>query len=177
MTEQHEHNNAPQTAHDAVADEVARAQEIENYAKQAGFADIDFLPDDEPVQTATSEGSSGLAVDSAEVAKDLLNTYEALIKNLVHEDFNVSQAQKDNTATALVPMIEKYGGAAAGLFGEYKDEALAALAVGNLTFSTIKQVKALKQQDAITAQAEKPAEPAQAENEPEQVENGNTESD
>jgi hypothetical protein len=61
-----------------------------------------------------------------------------------HPKFAIDEEKKEHTAKTLAPVVRKYGGSALSVFGDYKAEVLAALAVGSLTFGSIKQIKHLK---------------------------------
>ncbi|RJE76355.1 hypothetical protein BGP78_13175 [Pseudoalteromonas sp. MSK9-3] len=57
-------------------------------------------------------------------------------------------AKKAQGAKRLTPIIQKYAPAALEMFGNYKDEVLAALSFGSFTFGAVKQIKSLKAEDA-----------------------------
>jgi hypothetical protein len=81
-----------------------------------------------------------------------LNSLEKMLQKHGHEDFSLDQEKKDEGIESLSPMLQKYAPQAIDLLGQYKGEFMAMLFVGSLSYSSVKQLKALKANDARLAQ-------------------------
>ncbi|PCH95665.1 MAG: hypothetical protein COB83_08080 [Gammaproteobacteria bacterium] len=73
--------------------------------------------------------------------------YEELLQEHGHEKFTITDKKKEIGARRLQPVIQKYAPQALGLLGQYKSEVMAALWVGSLAYSSVKQLKTLKALD------------------------------
>lgn len=125
---------------------------------------LDFDPETEINLGATSQDEAlgqvqGVLISdegAAATVADGLNMVEHLVKEHCHPEFEISESSKKMGQSNLKPLIQKYAPAAIGLFGSYKDEIMGAFFLGSLVFSSVKQIKALKQRDAMLAKAGEP---------------------
>ncbi|MCF7355072.1 hypothetical protein [Vibrio phage vB_VruC_PG21] len=119
--------------------------------------EADFLKSLESESTATTGTEPNNANDDLETkaatgtALMLINTAEAMTKQLAHPAFKWQDAEKQNTAEAIAPAIVKNGGQMPEWLEPYKEEVFALLAVGVLAFGGYMQVKQLKQLDEAQA--------------------------
>lgn len=140
-------------------EELQRDAEAAAMAKALGIEEGDEEPDFDPTMAAnlTPEQEAQML----QGAKDLLQTpegaetaaigaldwYEELLQEHGHERFTLADKKKVRGAKRLTPVIQKYAPEALGLFGQYKNEVMAALFVGSLAYGSVKQIKALKAED------------------------------
>lgn len=162
-------------------DEINRDNEVLAMAKELGIDDGDFDPqaagvEDEKPLSEDEQQKQIVALAQTEegslfFASEALNTYETLMQQFGHPKFAIDETQKEQTAKTIAPVVRKYGGSALNAFSDYKAEVLAAIAVGSLTFGSIKQIKQLKAFDKakeVKSEEEKPSsEPKQPETAPE----------
>ncbi|MCC5516674.1 hypothetical protein BCT65_006305 [Vibrio splendidus] len=78
----------------------------------------------------------------------LLNTVEAITKQMAHPAFALGDAEKQATAEAVAPALAKNGGQLPEWLEPYKEEMIALFAVGSLAFGGYMQVKQLRELEA-----------------------------
>lgn len=88
----------------------------------------------------TQEGAEMAAIGG-------IDWYEEILQEHGHERFTISDKKKARGAKRLTPVIQKYAPEMLGLFGQYKNEVMAALFVGSMAYGSVKQIKALKAED------------------------------
>lgn len=76
-----------------------------------------------------------------------IDWYEEILQEHGHERFTISDKKKVRGAKRLTPVIQKYAPEMLGLFGQYKNEVMAALFIGSMAYGSVKQIKALKAED------------------------------
>ncbi|MEZ7276045.1 hypothetical protein [Pseudoalteromonas sp. 68 DY56-GL68] len=165
---------AQQAERDAEMNAAARSLDGDFDPANAGIAD------EAPQAKSETEQLSELLQDdggSLLVVTDLITTYEALLQQFGHHKFKIEDERKAHTAERVAPVVKKYGHSLSGAFGDYKEELIAALAVGGLVHGSIKQIKELKAIDAAkevkpteTANDAANSDSAEAESEPEHKE-------
>lgn len=138
----------------SIEDEINRDNEVLAMARELGIDDGDFDPqaagvkDEKPLSEEEQQQQVAELAQTEEgslfFASEAISTYETLMQQFGHPKFAIDDAQKEQTAKTIAPVVRKYGGSALSTFGDYKAEVLAALAVGSLTFGSIKQIKQLK---------------------------------
>jgi hypothetical protein len=140
------------TLRDAEAEAMAQALgmgELED-GQEADF-DPETIQNLSPEQEAqVLKGTQDMlqTVEGAEMAAiGAINWYEELLQEHGHERFTISDKKKSNGAKRLTPVIQKYAPEMLGLFGQYKNEVMAALFVGSMTYGSVKQIRALKAED------------------------------
>jgi len=138
-------------------EQVMRDAEAEAMAQALGMGEIedeqeaDFDPATQnltPEQEAQAlQGTQDMlqTAEGAEMAAiGAINWYEELLQEHGHERFIMSDKKKVRGAKRLTPVIQKYAPEMLGLFGQYKNEVMAALFVGSMAYGSVKQIKALK---------------------------------
>lgn len=149
-----------QTQNEAIRDEQA----IEMAKELAGETEEDFDPaaafvgmTPEQEREAIRGGQELLASrEGAEFAAiEAINVYEEAVQDYGHADFVIPDKKKENGVKRLSPVIQKYAPQLLGLLGEWKHEILAGTWTGSLAFTSVKQVKALRAEDARAAKAAK----------------------
>ena len=140
-------------------EELQRDAEAAAMAKALGIEEGEEEPDFDPAMAANLtpeqeaqmlQGTKDLlqTPEGAEMAAiGALNWYEELLQEHGHERFTMGDKKKERGAKRLTPVIQKYAPEALGLFGQYKNEVMAALFVGSLAYGSVKQIKALKAED------------------------------
>lgn len=105
-----------------------------------------------PEQEAAAMQATKDLLESAEgaefAATGAIEYYEELLQEHCHERFAISPKKKENGVKRLTPVVQKYAPQALSLLGNYKNEIMAALWVGSLAYGSVKQIKALKLEDA-----------------------------
>ncbi len=165
---------AQQAERDAEMNAAARSLDGDFDPTNAGIAD------EAPQAKSESEQMQELMKDDAGsqyAAGEMVNTFEMLLQQFGHHKFKIDDERKAQTAVQIAPVIKKYGDSIGGALGDYKEEMFAALAIGSLAFSSIKEIKQLKAIDAAkevkpteTANDAANSDSAEAENEPEHKE-------
>ena len=139
-------------------EELQRDAEAAEMAKALGIEEGDQEPDFDPEQAVLTPEQEAEALkqtteflqtaQGAEMAAiGALDWYEELLQEHGHERFTLADKKKVRGAKRLTPVIQKYAPEALGLFGQYKNEVMAALFVGSLAYGSVKQIKALKAED------------------------------
>ena len=140
-------------------EELQRDAEAAAMAKALGIEEGEEEPDFDPTMAANLtpeqeaqmlQGTKDLlqTPEGAEMAAiGALDWYEELLQEHGHERFTMGDKKKERGAKRLTPVIQKYAPEALGLFGQYKNEVMAALFVGSLAYGSVKQIKALKAED------------------------------
>jgi hypothetical protein len=140
-------------------EEIQRDAQAAKMAAELGLDDAELDPDFDPSQAVnmspeqeaqvlqqtqdmlqTSEGAQMAAIGA-------IDWYEELLQEHGHEKYTISDKKKVRGTKRLTPVIQKYAPEILGLFGQYKNEVMAALFVGSLTYGSVKQIKALKAED------------------------------
>lgn len=153
-TEQQDTQQPEPTEEERIRDAQAAAM-----ARELGMEDGDDEQDFDPEQMQNlSPEQEAIALkqtqdmlqtaEGAEMAAiGALDWYEELLQEHGHERFTLADKKKERGAKRLTPVIQKYAPQALGLFGQYKNEVMAALFVGSLAYGSVKQIKALKAED------------------------------
>lgn len=124
--------------------------------------EVPTYSEDEAAFIASLESDSATFTDDAtEAASDtldmqgatatalmLLNTVEAITKQMAHPAFSLGDAEKQATAEAVAPALAKNGGQLPEWLEPYKEEMIALFAVGSLAFGGYMQVKQLRELEA-----------------------------
>ncbi len=138
------------------ASQAERDRIAAQMAKEMGDDESeDFDPSNIPEMTPEQEQAALQATqdmletpEGAEFAAvSVVTYYEELLQEHGHEKFTISDKKKEIGAKRLQPVIQKYAPQALGLLGQYKGEVMAALWVGSLAYSSVKQLKTLKALD------------------------------
>lgn len=138
-------------------EELQRDAQAAAMAKELGIEedDSDFDPDQAPNLTPEQEAAALKQTtdflqtsQGAEMAAiGALDWYEELLQEHGHERFTLADKKKVHGAKRLTPVIQKYAPEMLGLFGQYKNEVMAAMFVGSMAYGSVKQIKALKAED------------------------------
>ena len=177
-TTEHEELTAEQLQAQQDAEQMARDAEAARLASSLGADETeeDFDPtgamdnmSPEQEQAAMVAAQEMLTTpEGAEMAASgAIDWYEELVQEHGHERFTIPPKKKEIGAKRLTPVVQKYAPQVLGLFGQYKNEIMAALWVGSMAYGSVKQVRALKAQDLA---AKKQAEAASQDAVPEQQE-------
>jgi hypothetical protein len=142
-------------------EEIARDVDANNFAKALGGNDdmADFTPEAQltPEQAQEALDELGLAAQDKEVATMMaasaLEQIETGIQAFAHPRFELDEKRHQKGTEALAPMIQKYAPAGLKLFGQYKDELMAAWFLSTFIIGSAREIKRLKIEDAIAAKA------------------------
>lgn len=160
-----------------VESNTARDDEVLAMARELGIDDGDFDPKAAGVEDEAQMSEEEQLKQISEMAQTTegsiifaskgIDVYESLIQGFGNRNFKIGKEEKEDVANNVAPVIKKYGGSGVSLFGEYKDEVLAAFAVGMLVHGSIRQVKELnkidKAKDITEPKEDVPAQPEQPE--------------
>jgi len=156
-----------QQAHDAQLNRDKIAAEMEKEMGEDENAEFDpsSIPEMTPEQEQAALAATQDLLETPEgaefAATGVIDYYEELLQEHGHEKFTITSKKKELGAKRLQPVIQKYAPQALGLLGQYKAEVMAALWVGSLAYSSVKQLKTLKAID-ITKQAANDSESAES---------------
>ena len=140
-------------------EEIARDAQAAKMAQELGLEDGELDDDFDPTQAVnlTPEQEAQMlkgtqdmlqTPEGAEMAAIAgIDWYEEILQEHGHERFTISDKKKARGAKRLTPVIQKYAPDMLGLFGQYKNEVMAALFVGSMAYGSVKQIKALKADD------------------------------
>jgi hypothetical protein len=142
-------------------EEIARDVDANNFAKALGGNDdmADFTPEAQltPEQEQEALDELGLAAQDKEVAtmmaSSALEQIETSIQAFAHPRFELDEKRHQKGTEALAPMIQKYAPAGLKLFGQYKDELMAAWFLSTFIIGSAREIKRLKIEDEIAAKA------------------------
>jgi hypothetical protein len=142
-----------------MAKELSRDEKVDDAEDFDPTAAVEALT---PEQEAAAMQATQDLLESAEgaefAATGAIDYYEELIQEHCHERFAISPKKKENGVKRLTPVVQKYAPQALSLLGNYKNEIMAALWVGSLAYGSVKQIKALKGEDAKNNPPEEGAE-------------------
>jgi len=159
LTPEQQTEDVNQSERDRIASQMAK--------EMSGDENEEFDPTNIPEMSPEEEQAALEATqdmletpEGAEFAAiGVIDYYEELLQEHGHEKFTITDKKKEIGAKRLQPVIQKYAPQALGLLGQYKSEVMAALWVGSLAYSSVKQLKTLKAQDkAVKASSENPSE-------------------
>ncbi len=92
--------------------------------------------------------------EGAEYAvSESIDWLEETLQEHGHKDFKIADKKKEVGLNRLSPVVQKYAPEMLGLLGQYKKEFFAALWLGTLSYSSVKEIKSLKKRDAIALKA------------------------
>lgn len=153
----------------AMAEELAAADQAQNLDIDPDFdpmAAIDGMTP-EAQKAALNQVKDVLITDEGALAtgRDGLDMIESLLQDHGHAGFTLTDAKKEQGAKRLKPIIQKYAPAALDMLGSYKDEIMAAVFFGSLTYSSVKQIKQLRALDEKQVKSEQAHEQTQTDTE------------
>jgi hypothetical protein len=134
---------------DATDEEKFRDEQAKSMAADLEEEDKPVLTNQEQEAAAIEETKAMLSSDEGAqmAALGAINWYEKILQKQGNKRFKIADDKKEDGVESLVPMIKKYAPNALGLFGQYKDEVMAAMFVGSMAYGSVKQIKALNAED------------------------------
>ena len=171
-TTEHEELTAEQLQAQQDAEQIARDAEAARLASSLGADETEedfdptaavdnMTPEQEQAAMAAAQEMLTTPEGAEMAASGAIDWYEEVIQEHGHEKFAIPAKKKEIGAKRLTPVVQKYAPQVLGLFGQFKNEIMAALWVGSMAYGSVKQVRALKAQDlAAKKQAEAAADAA-----------------